>query len=260
VLLVAAILMTLGFRDEVVMLGAVSPIVAMVFTAATAVLLIADLKRPDRFYFLLTKPNPGSWVVLGTYFLMAYGAIALVWFVAAMMLDLPPPIVVWIAGLLAICAAGYTGFLFAQARGRDLWQSPLFTWHLLVQAAIAGAAGLLIVGAFMTPGAETVRALTNTLTIALVLSAAMILGEIYLAPVSEDVHRAATLLTRGALAARFWGGALLLGVAMPIVLVAIAARTDSPRELDTLAALAAIAGLWFFESVWVEAGQSVALS
>ena len=29
-----------------------------------------------------------------------------------------------------MASAGYSAFLFAQARGRDFWQSPLLFWHL----------------------------------------------------------------------------------------------------------------------------------
>ena len=44
-------------------------------------------------------------------------------------------------------AAGYTAFLFGQAKGRAFWQSPLLLPHLVVQAALAGAGGL---AAFVT--------------------------------------------------------------------------------------------------------------
>ena len=35
------------------------PLIAGIFLALTGVLLVWDLKRPDRFYYLLTKGNPG---------------------------------------------------------------------------------------------------------------------------------------------------------------------------------------------------------
>ena len=44
-------------------------------------------------------------------------------------------------------AAVYTAYLFAQAKARDLWQSPLLPPHLAVQAVLAGAAALLLVDA-----------------------------------------------------------------------------------------------------------------
>ena len=41
---------------------------------------------------------------------------------------------------LALATACYTAYLFAQAKARDLWQSPLLAPHLAVQAVLAGAA------------------------------------------------------------------------------------------------------------------------
>ena len=42
-----------------------APLLALVFLALTTGLLVGDLKRPDRFFFLLTKGNPSSWLVIG---------------------------------------------------------------------------------------------------------------------------------------------------------------------------------------------------
>ena len=259
-LLIAALMLTLGYRGDIALLHFAAPSLALAFTLATAILLVADLKRPDRFYFLLTKPNPRSWVVIGAWILMAYGAAAFLWFAIAFLSGVPPPILVGTAALLAIAAACYTGFLFAQARGRDLWQSPLFTWHLLMQAAVAGAAALLIAGAFLGVMPETEFALCNTLAISLVIGLLMVIGEIFLAPASEDVKRATDLLVSGALRARFLGGALGAGVAAPILLLAIAGRIDAPAGFEIAAALLALAGIWIFESLWVRAGQAVPLS
>lgn len=259
-ILIAALMLTLGYRSDPLLLGFAAPAAAMLFVGVTAILLIADLKRPDRFYFLLTKPNPRSWVVIGAWILMAYGGVAFLWFATAWLGGVPPPIIVWIAALLAIAAACYTGFLFAQAKGRDLWQSPLYTWHLLMQAAVAGAAILMIVGAFTEVSRETTLALGDTLTVALVLSLAMIMAEVYLPPPGKEVKLATDLLTEGALRGRFWGGALGLGIAAPILLIALAGRSNSPAALQVLAAALGLGGVWMFEELWVRAGQSVPLS
>jgi Fe-S-cluster-containing dehydrogenase component/formate-dependent nitrite reductase membrane component NrfD len=259
-LLVAALLLTVGYRADLIMLHFAAPAIAMLFTAITAVLLIADLKRPDRFYFLLTKPNPGSWVVIGAWILIAYGGLSFLWIALAYLSGVPPPIVAWLAALLAIGAACYTGFLFAQARGRDLWQSPLFTWHLLMQAVIAGAAVLLIVGVFTGMLSDTELALRNTLAVALVIGLLMILGEMFIAPASEDVRLATELLTSGALRGRFVVGAIGIGIAAPIFMLAFAGRSDSPGGAEVVAAILALAGIWMFDALWVRAGQAVPLS
>jgi len=75
----------------------------------------------------------------------------------------------------------------------------------------------------------------------------------------RDVAKAARLITRGGYRARFWGGVLLGGIALPIALVmADFALTLWP--LSHLAAVLALAGLWLWEDLWVRAGQSVPLS
>ena len=65
--MVAALLMILGRGQEGPLMNVVSPVLALVFTGLTTGLLVFDLKRPDRFYYLLTKPNLRSWLVLGGY-------------------------------------------------------------------------------------------------------------------------------------------------------------------------------------------------
>src|SRR5579875_2637266 len=94
------------------------------FLGLTAILLVTDLKRPDRFLYILTKPNPTSWLVWGSYMLMLAGGAALVWLIAALAgaSGLRKGFMI-VALCLAPLAAGYTAFLFGQAEGRDLWQS-----------------------------------------------------------------------------------------------------------------------------------------
>jgi hypothetical protein len=41
------------------------PALGLLFLALTSVLLVADLKRPERFYLILTHPNSRSWLVRG---------------------------------------------------------------------------------------------------------------------------------------------------------------------------------------------------
>ena len=50
------------------------------------------------------------------------------------------PIAAWLTLPLALGAAIYTAFLFAQSEGRDLWQTPLLLPILLAQAVVAGGA------------------------------------------------------------------------------------------------------------------------
>ena len=129
----------------------VAPAIALVTLAATGVLLVWDLKRPERFLYLFLKPNPTSWLFWGAVALAVYAVVAGLWFLAGLAgeLDLfdagtALDVLAWLAIPAAVMAAGYTGFLFGQAEGRDLWQSPLLFWHLQVQALMVGAGALAL--------------------------------------------------------------------------------------------------------------------
>lgn len=261
VLMVAALLLSLGYEREAWLLDRVSPFLALVFTAITSFLLIFDLKRPERFYYLLTKPNLKSWLVWGGYILIIYGQLASLWFYFGLTIGFVPKILLWSAAVLAICSACYSAFLFAQAKGRDLWQSPLFFWHLLLQAVTAGCAALLISGAVVQAGPGLMSLLAKILMASLLLALAMILGEISLTHASENVKRATDLLKEGALAGSFWGLAVGLGNFLPIILLlSFGLQDGGAYSLLVWASLFALAGLWIFEDLWIKAGQAVPLS
>ncbi len=257
VLIVAAFLGALGFGADKPLFAIASPAVALVFLGITAFLLVIDLKRPDRFHYLLFKGNPSSWLVIGGYILTACGGLAALWLGSGLFLGRPRLALTAATGIVAIGCACYTAFLFAQAKARDLWQSPLFFWHLLVQALAAGAAAIILLGAAF--GADRKLQLTAgaLLAASLAVGLGMILAEVALPHVSEDVKRAIRMLTAGALSVRFWTGAVVLGGLVPIILVLFSAGGVA---LNILAAILALAGLWVFEDLWVKAGQSVPLS
>jgi formate-dependent nitrite reductase membrane component NrfD len=103
---------------------------------------VLDLKKPSRFFFLLTKPNLNSWLVLGGYVLMIFGLLLVAWLALIFNGGALYPWLVWLTAMFAVASAGYSAFLFAQARGRDFWQSPMLFWHLIVQALGAGCNAL----------------------------------------------------------------------------------------------------------------------
>jgi formate-dependent nitrite reductase membrane component NrfD len=168
----------------------------------------------------------------------------------------------WFTAAFAIASACYSAFLFAQAKGRDLWQSPLFLWHLLVQAFVAGSATILIVGVLIDAPSGILRSAVLILLISLIVSLAMNLGEIALPHVSEDVRIATQALISGSLCRRFWGLVIGTGLIAPIVLISLVLTSlvPSASAFAIVAAVLALAGLWWFEELWVKAGQSAPLS
>jgi formate-dependent nitrite reductase membrane component NrfD len=258
-LVVAALLLTLGLpAGPLLAVGA--PLLALVFLLATGVLLVADLKRPDRFYFLFTKPNWRSWLVWGAWIILIYGALATLWLLLGVArLPLALGLIAWAAALAGLSTAGYSAFLFGQAEGRDFWQSPLLLPHLLLAAFAAGAASLALLGLWLGAGATLLGALATVLGAAAVLGFLVALLELYGPHPNQDVAAAAHLLRGGAYASQFWLGAGLLGTGLPVLLAAAYAGTGLGALLG-LGALGALAGLWLYEDAWVRTGQAIAMS
>src|SRR5260370_15979683 len=133
--------------------GLAAPVIGGFFIAVTLLLLIVDLKRPDRALFLVTKANPTSWLVWGGYILGLFGLIEAAWFGTALLgLSNGLRLLLLPAALCGIAAAGYSAFLFGQAEGRDFLQNPLFLPILLAPARLARAAALGLLAVALNPG------------------------------------------------------------------------------------------------------------
>lgn len=256
-MLVAVVLWTLGFGGSLVTIAA--PALSVVFITLTAVVLVVDLERPERFYYILTRSNWRSWMVWGAYFLTAHGALSALW-LAAGWFGVHNAIGVLLAptAVAALLATAYTGFLFAQGLGRDLWQGPTSAIDLIAQAAAAGSAALLICAMAMGgDAASAMPSLTGILAASVVVHLTILIFEHVLAPSPTRHHElAAAAVTRGAYSRLFWGGAVAAGGLLPIVMLALGSSTLASGT----AALLALAGGAAWDYIWVEAGQSVPLS
>jgi Fe-S-cluster-containing dehydrogenase component/formate-dependent nitrite reductase membrane component NrfD len=260
VMLVAALLVLLGHADAQAAVGVVPPMVAGAFLAITGVLLIADLKQPGRFHYLILKGNWSSWLVKGAYILMAFAAVCALWWFgglidsASWLKVLAIPAVLGAAG-----TAGYTAFLFGQCEGRDLWQTPLLLPVLLAQAVTAGGAAYAILDLVMDVPEPT--AVLWVLLGGVGATAALVAIEL-VSHGSRTVELAVEAMTRGRYANQFWLGGVLIGLVTPAVLaiVALATGGDGATVLGAIAGVAALIGMFAYEDAFVRAGQSVPLS
>lgn len=238
-----------------------APLIAGVFLALTGVLLVADLKRPDRFHYLLTKGNWGSWLVKGAWILTADALVLGLWFLFGLIGAGFVPVLIWTAAAVGLGVAGYTAFLFGQAEGRDLWQSRTLLWHMLAGSlAAGGGAGLLIGGAFEL-GDPSRQAFAWTLVAGAVALGLIALVELVSKHPTPNHAAAMFHMTRGAHAREWWLGGQVVGVVAPLVLgVVFLIGEGVPLWVPQLGGLAALVGIWFADDAFVRAGQSVPLS
>jgi Fe-S-cluster-containing dehydrogenase component/formate-dependent nitrite reductase membrane component NrfD len=152
-----------GARDYV------PEIVALVFLGVTLFLLVHDLGRPERFWRVMFAPNTKSWLVKGGWILNGFGAVTTAVLVARWLgYDSTADALRWVNVPVAVMTSGYSAFLFAQCRGRDLWQSKLLFPNLIVEAIACGAAMSVLLTGVMG-AAHIVFTLSSVLVLALTM-------------------------------------------------------------------------------------------
>ncbi len=225
----------------------VAPLVAAAFLGATGAILIWDLEHPLRFPLIFLRPQWRSWLVRGAFVISGYSAVLGLQVVLDLAGFEEPQRWLALAGApLAAATAAYTGYLFAQAKARDLWQSPLLPPHLVVQAFLAGSSALLPFAEWLDD--DAVEPLAWTLGIAALLHLVAVLGEVTLTHPTAHAHLAVHELVRGRCARFFWTGIALVAVAVAAPWIGVGAVPF------------ALAGLLAHEHAHVQAGQAVPLA
>jgi Fe-S-cluster-containing dehydrogenase component/formate-dependent nitrite reductase membrane component NrfD len=243
-----------------------APLIALVFLIATLVLLVIDLEQPKKFYTILTRPQWRSWLVRGAAILAIFGIVDVAWLAPHAIETLGQwtrflSYVAWPTVVVAGAAAAYTAFLLAQATGRELWSSPLGAPHLIVQAALAGAAALLfaaipLVSKYDVVGRGDEHYVRRFFVAALMLHGLLMFFEVWRPHASPHLRRAVDSIVRGQYSQVFWLAGVAIGVVAPLVIVAV---FTAPLAWGVAASLGLL-GLFAWEYVWVFAGQSVPLS
>jgi len=233
---------------------------AAVFLAVTTALLVADLKRPERFLYILLRPNWSSWLTRGSVILAGYGAVLALSCALALRgsLDGPAGTATLACGaVLAALTACYTGWLFAQAKGRVLWMRRGLWLHLIVQALVAGAAFALAGGPLFGLPAGSISMLRGTLAASLALHLLFVVTEGAAAPArrGEEYARAVRLVTHGPYALRHRALGIFAGAVVPSLLL----LAPLPAAWTAAGALALV-GLYVEEDILVRAGQALAIS
>jgi len=226
--------------------------IALVFTALTTILLVADLEHKARFLRVVFTPQSKSWLARGAFILIGYSGLSgAFWLASVLGLASATSILLWPTVLAGFLAAVYTAFLFGQCEGRDLWQTPLLPVHLIVQALMCGAAVLGLLPASIAGSSQGIGVARVGLTASLILHLLIVAAEFLMPHTTDNAAYAARLITHGPFKLMFWGGAVVGGGILPLAMLML-----TPVSLASSAVLALL-GLLAFEWCFVMAGQSV---
>ena len=230
----------------------------LIFLTVTGLLLIMDLDQPKRFLYVLLRPHWNSWLVKGGYAITIYGGLLTFLLVAQLLgwswLSFPIKI---ITAITALIVAVYTAFLFAQAKGRDFWQSPTLSIHMLLHSLLAGGAVFAIINLFSTNVIGLPRFLAYLLIGTILANLTTLFFELTTSHPTSDAERVSKMITRGQYSKSFYGGALLIGNLLPLVLLLIGAGNSMALAASGIFILI---GIYFTEHIWVEAPQKIPLT
>jgi formate-dependent nitrite reductase membrane component NrfD len=229
---------------------------SLIFLGLTGIFLVMDLDRPDRFLNVLLRPQWNSWLVKGGYTISVFGLLMTLWGVATLFgWNVPEGALMWVTAFFAVILAVYTAFLFAQAKGRDFWQSPTLPLHMLVHSLLAGGAVFAIVSLILDFSAWE-GLLRNILLAGIVVNVLTLISELTITHPTKAAKKVVHMILKSDYRNMFWVGTVLIGNLIPLVLIQL---TGSGVVLG-LSGVLVLVGMYITEKIWIEAPQRIPLA
>ncbi|MEN8248723.1 MAG: 4Fe-4S dicluster domain-containing protein [Bacteroidota bacterium] len=244
-------LLGVGFSTETTWL---TMALGIVFLTLTGGLLVKDLDQPTRFLYVILRPQWNSWLVKGGYAITIFGGMVTLWAAGKYFeISIVETIGFWASAIIGVVVAVYTAFLFAQAKGRDFWQSPTMPLHMLVHSFMAGAGALAIGAYFMNSDAAWNGYLGYVVVASIVINLVVMAFELTITHPTVDAKKTVEMILKGRYKMRFWLGVVVFGNILPLAL--ILAGLSLP-----IASIIALIGIVLTETIWVEAPQRIPLT
>ncbi|WP_080799176.1 NrfD/PsrC family molybdoenzyme membrane anchor subunit [Arabiibacter massiliensis] len=227
---------------------------------AGIVCLAADLGRFDRVLAFVVTPRPTP-LVVGAYALAVALVCALAFSGLALLDNARPPrwarLALAALGLAAgLVTAAYTGVLLQGLASVLFWQTPLLPVVFTLSSLSCGVALALLAAAFVEARRPFVRPLSRLVRAdgaLIALEAACLAGYLALAAMDGGTAPAAFALLAGELAAPFWGGVAVAGLAVPFAMERLLTHGNHRSQLLWIAAFV-LAGGFALRLCFVQAG------
>ncbi len=227
--------------------------ISLTFLALTGLFLVMDLDRPDRFLNVLLRPQWNSWLVKGGYTITIFGLLDTIWGIMTLLdMHTGEAVLLWIMAFFAVMLAIYTAFLFAQAKGRDFWQSSTLPLHMLVHSIMAGTAIFILI----PHDAYWMTILLPILSGTLIFNLLTMLTELTITHPTTAAKTVVKMITKGHYKKLFWTGIVLIGNVLPLIIMNVV-----PSMLTlSIGAVFVLIGIYITEKIWIEAPQRIPLA
>lgn len=238
--------------------GILPEAIALLMLGLTGWFLIDDLERPERFLKIIFSPNTNSWLVKGTWVLMAFGGLTTASLAAIIFGfdELVAPLR-WLNLPVAAAASGYSAYLFAQCNGRDLWLEKGMLRNLIARATMLGAglAALLPQTAISLGTGMTGSGALATFGTLVLMNAIFLrieLNQEGVTAASRKAHKIMVAEAGGTVLPLFWIGAAVALAGSVLLPTGIAAQL-----LGAAVLVATGASLFRVERAWIRAAQRI---
>lgn len=219
-------------------------------TLALAVLcLLFELGRPDRLANLLTSPT-FSPISIGAYALVLALACA-TWFSAVALFEnaWANAAIVGVTAVMGVVvglvAAAYTGVLLSGLASVLFWQTAWLPATFVFSSLSCGVACVFLAAAFVEVRQVVLhpfRALAYVDSVLIVLEAVCLVGLVAHGFAGEGARLSAEALTMGEFRWLFWGGLVILGLAVPLVMERYVVHGNYSTQLMFVAVLVLLGG------------------
>jgi formate-dependent nitrite reductase membrane component NrfD len=262
VIATAALIVDATRYRDVSRVGYYSALVALV---PCPVILIIDLGVPTRFMNMVMTFNPNSPMSMGAWALLGFSAAAFLAALFTLLEDLgkvrdlssPKIVVGLLGGFMGFFLAAYPGVLLG-ATARPLWINAhtLGALFLAVGASSGAAAMALVLAALRRRSRDSMARLTTTTVLALLLQLLAIIGFVWSihSSGSTPALNALALITSGQYSMLFWGGAIVAGSVLPILLGLVAMKRPSVGLTAVVSVLVLVGG-FLVKTLIMAAGQ-----
>ena len=241
-----------GISDTIIY---TSGIVSVVFLLLTGMLLVKDLDQPKRFLYVLLRPQWNSWLTRGGYAITLMGGFTTFWLLGKYFgIGFLSNIFLWLAAIMALIVAVYTAFLFAQAKGRDFWQSPMLVLHMMIHSFMAGSAAFTILFAMVQPATELITFTHTVLAGSIIINLLLMVIELSITHPTLDAKKVVEMILSGRYSRLFWLGVIVSGNLLPLVIV------FAFPTLVIAVCIFSLLGIFITEKIWVEAPQRIPLT
>lgn len=220
------------------------------------------LGRMERSWRSILRPG-SSWISRGSIFAGAFMALAALSVAHYVGLNTGPlqegsdghGVIVRAATVAAVLLAIYPGFLFSVVKAIPFWNS-MFLIPLFLAQTVGGGLALALLLNYL-PGV-TFAAESTALAlepVAILATVALIVAHLYFRlRAGQTARQSADMLLHGPYRGLFINGVVRLGLAAPLLLIALALADVAPKVLVFLAALGQLGGILLFKYCLLNVG------